>query len=95
MDAHVTALPTNRAVSRTGSIDTDAYGVGGSLTWLGHDGTYVDGVGQYFWYQSDLNSTGFGQFTARATTRQLHAEPGNRPAPQRSLRASASCRRRS
>lgn len=80
VDAHVTALPTNRAVSRTGSIDTDAYGVGGNLTWLGHDGTYVDGVGQFFWYQSDLSSTGFGQFAdgndARSYT--LSLEVGRR-----------------
>lgn len=40
-----------------GSISTDGYGVGGTLTWYGADGFYVDGQGQATWYDSDLSSS--------------------------------------
>lgn len=30
------------------------------MTWLGTDGLYIDGVGQYTWYDSDLSSSDFG-----------------------------------
>lgn len=39
-----------------GSIDTNGYGFGGTLTWYGNDGFYVDGQAQATWYSSDLFS---------------------------------------
>lgn len=40
-----------------GDISTDGYGFGGTLTWYGENGFYLDGQGQVTWYRSDLNST--------------------------------------
>ncbi|MBB3545344.1 MULTISPECIES: autotransporter outer membrane beta-barrel domain-containing protein [unclassified Rhizobium] len=40
-----------------GEISTDGYGIGGTLTWYGENGVYVDGQAQGTWYDSDLNST--------------------------------------
>ncbi len=39
-----------------GKIRTDGYGFGGTLTWYGENGFYLDGQGQVTWYTSDLNS---------------------------------------
>ena len=39
-----------------GEISTDAYGFGGTLTWYGENGFYVDGQGQATWFDSDLSS---------------------------------------
>lgn len=39
-----------------GSISTTGYGVGGSLTWQGETGFYLDAQGQLTWYDSDLHS---------------------------------------
>lgn len=39
-----------------GEISTDGYGVGGTLTWYGNEGFYVDGQAQVTWYNSDLSS---------------------------------------
>ncbi len=39
-----------------GEIRTDGYGFGGTLTWYGENGFYLDGQGQVTWYTSDLNS---------------------------------------
>lgn len=39
-----------------GEISTDGYGFGGTLTWYGENGFYLDGQGQATWYTSDLNS---------------------------------------
>lgn len=39
-----------------GSIKTDGWGLGGTLTWYGNDGFYVDGQTHSTWYNSDLNS---------------------------------------
>ena len=44
------------SASGDGEISTDGYGVGGTLTWYGNDGFYVDGQAQLAWYNSDLNS---------------------------------------
>ncbi|UXN58146.1 autotransporter-associated beta strand repeat-containing protein [Phyllobacterium zundukense] len=43
-----------------GSIDTDGYGLGGTLTWYGQNGFYVDGQAQATWYDSDLTSSTLG-----------------------------------
>ncbi|MEJ5902316.1 autotransporter outer membrane beta-barrel domain-containing protein [[Ochrobactrum] teleogrylli] len=39
-----------------GEIKTDGYGFGGTLTWYGENGFYLDGQGQVTWYTSDLDS---------------------------------------
>ncbi|UXN60043.1 autotransporter outer membrane beta-barrel domain-containing protein [Phyllobacterium zundukense] len=44
-----------------GSIDTDGYGFGGTLTWLAQNGFYVDGQAQLNWYDSDITSDTLGQ----------------------------------
>lgn len=54
-DIDLTRDPLTGA-QRTGEITSTGYGVGANLTWLGSDGFYVDGVGQYSWYDSDLSS---------------------------------------
>ncbi len=46
-----------------GSIDTTGYGLGATLTWYGNNGFYVDGQGQYSWYDSDLKSDTTGSIT--------------------------------
>ncbi len=45
-----------RSVYGDGEISTDGYGLGGTLTWYGESGFYVDGQAQATWYKSDLNS---------------------------------------
>ncbi|MFC5386310.1 autotransporter outer membrane beta-barrel domain-containing protein [Aquamicrobium segne] len=56
--AHYTHGKTNvRSIYGDGTISTDGYGFGGSLTWYGNEGFYVDGQGQVTWYDSDLAST--------------------------------------
>ncbi|WP_182418719.1 autotransporter outer membrane beta-barrel domain-containing protein [Bartonella sp. HY038] len=48
-----------------GEITTDGYGFGGTLTWYGANGLYVDGVAQVMFYDSDIRSNwlenGFGK----------------------------------
>ncbi|TCQ71315.1 outer membrane autotransporter protein [Ochrobactrum sp. BH3] len=39
-----------------GEISTHGYGLGGTLTWYGENGFYLDGQGQVTWYKSDLDS---------------------------------------
>ena len=49
------------SASGNGGISTDAYGFGGTMTWYGDNGVYVDAQGQVAWYRSDLSSdTGLG-----------------------------------
>ena len=40
-----------------GKISTEAYGIGGTLTWLGLDGVYVDTQAQVNWFNTDLRSS--------------------------------------
>jgi len=47
--------------SGNGDISTDGYGVGGTLTWYGNNGFYVDGQGQATWYDSNLSSATAGR----------------------------------
>lgn len=42
----------------SGKIRTDGFGVGGTLTWYGDGGFYVDGQAQVTWYRSDLSIDG-------------------------------------
>lgn len=44
-----------------GSIDTTGYGLGGTLTWYGNTGFYLDSQAQATWYNSDLYSATAGQ----------------------------------
>ncbi|MBP0579405.1 autotransporter outer membrane beta-barrel domain-containing protein [Labrys sp. LIt4] len=53
-DIAITPDPVTGA-RRKGKISTTGYGVGANLTWLGNNGLYADGVGQFTWYQSDLS----------------------------------------
>ncbi len=41
-----------------GRISTDGYGFGGTLTWYGDDGLYIDNQAQLTWYKSDLSYQG-------------------------------------
>ena len=43
-----------------GSISTDGYGFGGSMTWYGNNGLYADGQAQATWYRSDLGTSALG-----------------------------------
>lgn len=43
-----------------GAIDTDGYGVGATLTWIGENGFYVDSQAQVSWFDSDLTSATLG-----------------------------------
>ena len=44
------------SLSGDGKISTDGYGFGGTLTWYGENGFYLDGQGQVTWYKSDLDA---------------------------------------
>lgn len=44
-----------------GRISTEGYGLGGSLTWYGKSGFYVDAQAQATWYNSDLSFSGGNQ----------------------------------
>ena len=65
----------SRSFSRygDGDIKTQAYGLGGALTWYGDNGLYLDAQTQFSWYKTDLyadltrknhvsdhNNTGYG-----------------------------------
>ncbi|RAZ89625.1 autotransporter outer membrane beta-barrel domain-containing protein [Mesorhizobium hawassense] len=45
----------------TGSIDTNGYGFGGTLTWYGKNGFYVDTQAELTWFDSDLSSATLGK----------------------------------
>lgn len=44
------------SVVAKGTIKSDGYGIGGTLTWYGQSGFYVDGQAQATWYSSDIHS---------------------------------------
>ncbi len=46
------------AINGGGEINTNGYGLGGSLTWYGENGFYLDAQGQVTWYKSDLDFDG-------------------------------------
>ena len=71
------------AISSTignGAIDTTDYGLGATLTWYGKSGFYLDGQGQYSWYDSDLRSDSLGSIVKgnRGTGYALSLEAGQR-----------------
>ncbi|RWL80065.1 MAG: autotransporter outer membrane beta-barrel domain-containing protein, partial [Mesorhizobium sp.] len=45
----------------TGSIDATGYGFGGTLTWYGKNGFYVDTQAELTWFDSDLSSATLGK----------------------------------
>lgn len=51
-----TAFADANSVVGNGKIDIDGYGFGGTLTWYGQNGLYVDDQTQATWYKSDLFS---------------------------------------
>jgi len=55
-DIDVTPDPVTGAARPKGHITTTGYGVGVNATWLGNDGIYADGIGQFTFYQSDLSN---------------------------------------
>ncbi|WP_411505476.1 autotransporter outer membrane beta-barrel domain-containing protein [Brucella anthropi] len=84
------------SVYGAGTIDTDAYGVGGTLTWYGDNGFYVDGQGQATWFDSDLFSDiaaqglangnkGFGYAFSLETGKRTAIAPGWTLTPQAQL----------
>ncbi|MFC5768463.1 autotransporter-associated beta strand repeat-containing protein [Thauera sinica] len=68
-----------------GSIETRGHGVGGTLTWYGADGYYVDGQAQFSWYDSDLKSAVLGKRAKGndGTGYAVSAEAGRRIALER------------
>ncbi len=44
-----------------GSIEATGYGVGGTLTWYGKSGLYIDTQAQLTWFDSDLDSATLGR----------------------------------
>lgn len=68
------------SVNGDGSISSDGYGVGATLTWYGENGFYVDGQGQYTWYDSDLSADNVGSLVEGndATGYALSIEAGKR-----------------
>ena len=48
------------SVFGNGTIDTQAYGVGATMTWYGPQGFYVDGQVKFSWFDSDLESNILG-----------------------------------
>jgi fibronectin-binding autotransporter adhesin len=55
-----TASSDISSIFGTGSIDATGYGFGGTLTWYGTSGFYVDAQSELTWYDSDLSSGTLG-----------------------------------
>lgn len=79
-----------------GEIRTDGYGFGGTLTWYGENGFYLDGQGQVTWYTSDLNSLlantsltdgndGFGYTLSLESGKRIAIDPAWSLTPQAQL----------
>ena len=56
-----TASANISSIFGTGDIDTTGYGFGGTLTWYGNSGLYVDAQAQLTWFDSDLHSAALGR----------------------------------
>ncbi|WP_420043093.1 autotransporter outer membrane beta-barrel domain-containing protein [Agrobacterium tumefaciens] len=85
-----------RSVYGDGEISTDGYGLGGTLTWYGENGFYLDGQAQMTWYTSDLNSLlartnltdnndGFGYTLSLESGTRIAIDPGWSVTPQAQL----------
>jgi outer membrane autotransporter protein len=79
-----------------GEISTDGYGFGGTLTWYGENGFYLDGQGQVTWYTSGLNSVlastnltdgndGFGYTLSLESGKRIVIDPAWSVTPQAQL----------
>ncbi|KAB2764277.1 autotransporter outer membrane beta-barrel domain-containing protein [Brucella anthropi] len=79
-----------------GDIRTDGYGIGGTLTWYGESGFYVDTQAQATWYDSDLgfdggNATlsdgnhGFGYALSMESGKRITLDPAWSLTPQAQL----------
>nr|WP_235892045.1 autotransporter outer membrane beta-barrel domain-containing protein [[Ochrobactrum] teleogrylli] len=79
-----------------GEIKTDGYGFGGTLTWYGENGFYLDGQGQMTWYTSDLDSIlarrnladgndGFGYTLSLESGKRIAIDPAWSVTPQAQL----------
>lgn len=61
LTAHYGKADSNIAsVFGNGTIDTQGYGVGATMTWYGPQGFYVDGQVKLSWFDSDLESNILG-----------------------------------
>lgn len=47
---------STRSAHGDGEINTDGYGIGGTLTWYNKNGFYLDGQARVTWYDSDLSA---------------------------------------
>jgi outer membrane autotransporter protein len=56
-DIDLTKDPITGAARGEAHITSTGYGLGATTTWLGNDGLYADGIGQFTWYDSDLSNT--------------------------------------
>ena len=71
-----------RSIFGNGSLKTDGYGVGATLSWYGLQGFYIDSQVQLSWYQSDLNSDILGKLARNndGTGEAFSVEAGKRTA---------------
>ena len=69
----VTNDPVTRAARADGKITSMGYGIGGNLTWLGNNGLYVDGIGQFTFYDSNLSNKAGGNNHGWSSTLSLEA----------------------
>ncbi len=85
-----------RSVYGDGEISTDGYGFGGTLTWYGDNGFYLDGQAQVTWYSSDLRSDlanmalvggndGFGYAFSAESGKRIAIDQGWSVTPQAQL----------
>ncbi|MER8373456.1 autotransporter-associated beta strand repeat-containing protein [Mesorhizobium sp. M1406] len=59
--AHYGTVSSNvSSIYGVGSIAATGYGVGGTLTWFGNSGFYVDAQARATWYDSDIRSATLG-----------------------------------
>lgn len=49
-----------RSASGVGSVESNGYGLGATLTWHGNEGFYLDAQGKLTWFDSTLNSETLG-----------------------------------
>lgn len=79
-----------------GETSTEGYGLGGTLTWYGERGLYLDGQAQMTWYTSDLdsllartgltdNNDGFGYTLSLEGGKRIAIDPAWSITPQAQL----------
>ncbi|WP_413991949.1 autotransporter outer membrane beta-barrel domain-containing protein [Labrys okinawensis] len=70
-DIDLTRDPVTGAARGSAHITSTGYGLGGTMTWLGSDGFYADGIGQFTWYDSDLSNQTTGDDEGWSTALSL------------------------